>query len=418
MQSFYTGENMTKYIISLDFDGCFFNTKYLEALKSQPLIRTQAMIKENVTLIDYINSQTAAVDSVTLMVGSNRQSNKLDMRNGLKHTKYSFKSSDQTNSGSCYSAMEHFCKELNRQLLQSKDEKKEKFRVDKFLLADLYNEKEDGFSFDMALKEIAWDKIDLPAHQDASGNESAELIEEHQLHPETITDNTKISLLYAQIHKIAASPSANITDSILFEFIDDLDTILEQISKFFSEHTDLLPKNVTLKLVQYPHKEGIFLYQTIKGKGEIDYNYKQNVIALTKLAGFEISGDLSKALKISNIYSVVNEFMENRNLQKAPTISPVIHKSNKRKFFSSTINDVSDSKADKEEKNEEKSFKLTLPLHLQKAPTISPSSPRSKKGSFFSSTINEDSDNKSDKEGEIEEESIIKTQPVFKRARM
>lgn len=61
-------------------------------------------------------------------------------------------------------------------------------------------------------------------------------------------DESKVSLLFAQM-QLASMQNPN--DDIVFNFYDDRQDIVEGLQKFYTEHPELIPKNVTLNLVGY-----------------------------------------------------------------------------------------------------------------------------------------------------------------------
>ena len=102
----------------------------------------------------------------------------------------------------------------------------------------------------------------------------------HELHDKAINDKTKVTLLYTQMHKIA---SEHPDDTILFDFYDDQNYILNSLKYTFAVHPDLIPKNVTLNLKQYDGK-CLSNIKSIQGEGRIDFNYADNIKLLLQHA--------------------------------------------------------------------------------------------------------------------------------------
>jgi hypothetical protein len=93
-------------------------------------------------------------------------------------------------------------------------------------------------------------------------------------HPASVPDNSKIGLLYAQMHKVA---SENPTATILFDFYDDKESILKNLLEFYQEHLHLIPTNVALSIYQYDGKQLGRVAPVLQGQGEIDRNYKETI---------------------------------------------------------------------------------------------------------------------------------------------
>jgi hypothetical protein len=117
---------------------------------------------------------------------------------------------------------------------------------DSFLLADLYGNLQGGKLFQRA--------IDLSY----AGP-----------HTDWIFDFTKITLLYAQMHRHAY---LNLKDEIFFDFYDDKHEILRCLANFYSDHSELIPRNMTLRLHHYSGFVPIPM-MSIMGIGLIDRSY-------------------------------------------------------------------------------------------------------------------------------------------------
>ena len=100
------------------------------------------------------------------------------------------------------------------------------------------------------------------------------------IHTRYMVDESKLILLYAQIHQIA---NLYPKKSIVFDFYDDrgrsskheLD-IIKNLFCFFSEYPHLLPAKLTLRLALYRGHEAFF-YTDIQGTGMIDSQYAVTV---------------------------------------------------------------------------------------------------------------------------------------------
>lgn len=227
-------------VYSLDYDGCLAHLGFLSAKQKNILAANK----------DFINLLKVSPNPKIAYVGSNRQSALDDLAN-----------SHADERGSCYPAIHAMSKELNAVL-------------DPFLLSDLYNDLPDGTSFKMALEQIASNQKDYhPA--------GIKLINDF---PNWIHDESKLTLLYAQIHKVA---SEHPKDMINFHFFDDREDLLDNLHAYFSKYPESIPANVTLKLNQYrgpvdkfdkPIEPLIREYAPIQGtRTTFDANYRQTV---------------------------------------------------------------------------------------------------------------------------------------------
>ena len=63
-----------------------------------------------------------------------------------------------------------------------------------------------------------------------------------------VFDDSKFTLLYAQLHKFA---SENPDVDIDYDFYDDRKNIFQPLHTVFKNYPHLLPKNVTLKMHEY-----------------------------------------------------------------------------------------------------------------------------------------------------------------------
>lgn len=230
---------MTIEVYSFDFDGCLANIDYLSSDKKD-------IIKSNQRLLDFIKQ---TVNRLIVFVGSNRQCFDDDYTNSFDDSR-----------GSCYSAIQTITNYIGAIL-------------DKFLLADIYNNLNSGTSFDDALTHLDERQKDY----------KADTIKNNPFFPNWIHDESKLTILYAQIHKIALE---NPTEPIEFNFVDDRADLLENLHTYFSKYPELIPQNVRLNLKQYIgesvlSEQGLdpFIkhYAPVQGIGRLDVNYPNTV---------------------------------------------------------------------------------------------------------------------------------------------
>ncbi len=216
---------MTIRVLSFDFDGCLFNMqKYI-------IPKEKDVVKSNQPFLENLKQENPEFTKAYTFVGSNRQSYQVDMMNSI------------FGKGSCFPAVRTVSDYLGTQL-------------DPFLLADVFGDLDSGTSYARAMDN-----------------------EYQGTHIDWLFDETKVIILYAQMHKIALE---NPDEQILFDFFDDRGNksdkkdILENLSDFYSKHLDLIPANVTLRLNHY-EGDAVTRIKEIPGSGFIDMNYRQTV---------------------------------------------------------------------------------------------------------------------------------------------
>lgn len=111
-----------------------------------------------------------------------------------------------------------------------------------------------------------------------------------------VDNDEKIVLLYAQVHRCSLRFSEQ---TIIYTFVDDREDILESLKLFYSNHTDLIPTNVTLRLVLYNHHNLLTTTPTtlhkIQGTGNANNSYPAVVNAL-RTAQYRQPNSWEKAL--------------------------------------------------------------------------------------------------------------------------
>ena len=224
---------MTIHVLSFDFDGCLFNRSYISAVIKDKT--DNDVIRHNVALFEKIKTEGTSFSKTITFIGSNRQSKQTDDTNALCG-----------NKGSCFPTIQIVSQHLNTEL-------------DTFLLADIHGELEDGESYARAMN-----------------------INYRGEHADWWFDETKASILYAQMHRVA---TLNPTETIVFDFYDDrVAPILLSLKNFFIKNPSLIPKNVTLNLQHYEGGDTIAPPMTkICGEGMIDTNYHQTVKDMCKI---------------------------------------------------------------------------------------------------------------------------------------
>lgn len=217
-------DEFNKYACSIDCDGALLHAQ----------MREKDVISKNIHLLKYLNQyielfklsgQNPKV-CFFVFLGSNRQSKRTDDYNAK---------SNNTCSG--FQAIQKVAEYLG-------------VTLDKFLMADLYNDLDPGTSFNKATMGIVG------------------------FHGDWIFDHSKVTLLYAQMHKLAQTYP---NEKIRFDFFDDRRDILNGLYAFFSQNPELIPKNVVLGLNVYEGDRSPVHLSDIKGTGIIDGDYQQTV---------------------------------------------------------------------------------------------------------------------------------------------
>lgn len=143
-------------------------------------------------------------------------------------------------------------------------------------------------------------------------------------------DESKLILLYAQMHKIA---SENPDAIIHFHFLDDLEeknsksSILPNLRDFFRKHSGLISGNVVLHLHHYECNHYKKEIAVIEGQGDIDYNYRENTQKMVDAAFGKKKRDYSlDAIQFFNACDDdgLDNFKLNRVTQKKLDELPVV----------------------------------------------------------------------------------------------
>ncbi|MGQ3892297.1 hypothetical protein [Legionella sp. CNM-4043-24] len=226
--------------ISFEFNGCLLT----QSSKSN-------IIRDNKELLDGIRKASTRYQSTTLFIGSYCQS----IRDDRAHSR---------DYGSIYPFFLQLAEHLGA-------------KADRFLLASLYNNLSDEEIFDTALRRL---NENHPGYDDSKLKGTPVF--------DWLYDDSKLSILYAQIHKFA---SEHPEDTLHFSFYDHNVTVLEGLQTFFHSYPYLLPGSLTLQLVHYQgavDETGkkiiplITAYEPLTGTGTINREYH---LAIKEMAG-------------------------------------------------------------------------------------------------------------------------------------
>lgn len=261
-------------VISLDFDGCIFNRNYVYSEFPDRLIR------HNQDFLDALSERIAAENfqKVWLMVGSNRQDVYTDLWNAAR-----------VNKGSCAPALQQLLAAFKSQ----PELKNIDIDIDRFLMGDLYGGHKPGTTFDLLL----------------GGNTKLEGFP-------WLFDNSKFTLLYAQMHKLALE---NSDADIVFDFYDDNPLILQALFDFLEANKDFVPENLQLRLHQYDGDAISDNFKPIKGERPADPYYEGNIFRFGECAGLSYLLHLAKFDEYNFISLLKDENLEEfRKLRETP----------------------------------------------------------------------------------------------------
>ena len=238
------------YVFAPDADGCLFHHAYRKSLVPD-------VVAHNSELLDFVAQQAVGSSQFLVLVGSNRQSPEIDVACRKK-----------TKTASVFIAIEAVSGHL-------------KATLNKFLLADIFFDRPDGDSFQY-------------------GTDSS-----YKCVNRFYIDNTKLILLYAQMHHIA---NLNPREKIIYDFYDDRGLmpdskkeILEHLDEFFTRYPEMIPINVSLRLNHYGNSRIITPIKQIEGAGIIDANYRRTVKSM-----YEMTTQATPVIKDGLIYSALH----------------------------------------------------------------------------------------------------------------
>lgn len=255
---------------SLDMDGCVFHENYLRTIldNCKGFQYTEDIVKHNPGLIGFLVKTEEDAQHI-LMLGTNRQDFETDQQNSCSRHTISGPNA-LTQIASRLEKNHHPC------------------TVNKFMMVEVYHpDLPSGAVFDSILIK---DQTHLRAAAEAASPTAAAAMarskHRHRTPKEEARatfDASKITLLYAQMHKIA---SENPSSQIVYRFHDDKREILQGLRRVFAARPDLIPHNVTLECYAYKGRETIagpaeptlppaddLLPKRIKGTGAIDSSY-------------------------------------------------------------------------------------------------------------------------------------------------
>lgn len=270
-------------VISVEFNDCLYSQGYKFYNKKKSLDIENPFFLTNNRFISRLaeNITDGNFAQAHLLIGSSRQDPYTDR--------------DQSYLDETPSCVYSFGT-LTEALTKSVYNNQSKCRVipDEFLLGDVYFQQQDYSTFDAIQKSY-----------DREGKFTPAFTQQVDTRNKALFDSSYVSLLYAQIHKLA---SQHPNDDIEFDYYHADGQTLNDLHNFFTQHSSLIPDNVRLKLHQYKgefedkfkpgsqtelveRKDELLIQSTfedILGNGAIDYNYRRNTIRLAESAGVNV----------------------------------------------------------------------------------------------------------------------------------
>lgn len=269
---------------SFDYDGCMAIFNHFKFSSSD----WEICISRIHVIAEILNSALKEdVEQILLLNGSARQSARHDI-----YCRIYFFDRNGSDSGSAF----YFLTELEKYLKlsmkkkfvveQEREKYAAKIKIVSFLMSDLRDKGAHDRNFNIAINSPCFDKL---------YSEKDELVTVYNTSTDIIKgDETKISLVYAQMQKLA---SENENKSITFHFYDDSYSIISDLFFAYSYNLDLIPKNVKLFIHCYPLS--IYSYTQVpeknfsfQGTGTADKNYTENSQSLRDLLNSNLSQNL------------------------------------------------------------------------------------------------------------------------------
>lgn len=232
------------------------STQFNDALNALEAPYRECFDKENqrLTKQDLATIRVNTLNKMNInifLVGSSRQSSKLNNRNKSYH-----REPVSLGQGRQY-VYQADCIFSAVEMLQEFFDN-DNVLLNKLLLPDCFNNLSLGTTFKYTRGPNCIEQNDLP-----------------------VFDHSKVLIIYAQAHELAKFyPKKQINLSL----IDDKDSILNALNEYFSKTPAMLPHNVTLSLVHYNGKQEPSLRHTIGGVGNIDEEYSKTIRIMGKKA--------------------------------------------------------------------------------------------------------------------------------------
>lgn len=302
---FKTDSQPHLHVLSFDFDKCLYNQVYLSAmhtvLNANPNLTWGEFLEAQNEALSHANKeflvgiardvQSSACDTLTLCLGSARQSHQDDWVNRLYGAKI---------SGSAHYALLM----LKHQLAFLLQGSGKHISVDIFylLLADIYSKLNTGTAYKMALNAMH-DNFSTWSPQQARRLKATAF----SAHPHWVFDESKLTIVYAQIQQLAID---NPLARIHYNFYDDRLDILQNLADFLSANqtTFPIPRHLTVTLNQYM-KGKLKKITTIQGEGDVDHGYREKIQRVIALVGGK-----TNHYDYVNIFNIITEIQHKHRM--------------------------------------------------------------------------------------------------------
>ncbi|MGE3920979.1 MAG: hypothetical protein AB7F64_08660, partial [Gammaproteobacteria bacterium] len=277
------------YILeSLDADGCLLNPNFAESREHtlDVVLHNQHLLQE---IIDTAQSYQDGKTQVQLQVisGSNRGDLKYDQSNSKQASLY---------KGPYFQQLIAFTTALFEQLTKNGIP----VQFHPFIMADLYADLPPGTSVEKILNFWANTVANGQLRKFLEGHSilGNPVWQEHEnllvqyysqnfdpniQHACWVFDESKITLLYAQMHMAACQALNDPNARIIFNFRDDREDILTELNEYFEKYPGLIPENMVLNLYQYNGTAKSKLFASIQGTGEVDRDYKNTIKSIANI---------------------------------------------------------------------------------------------------------------------------------------
>jgi hypothetical protein len=245
------------YVSLIDYDlclahkGCFDNNHFYPE---------RIVTHNNVLKNDLLNSAAKInADIIVVSSGSNRESQEVEQANAIGKE-----------NGSSLPRLKEFHARISEEA-KKQNKKNLEVKFDDYLITDSFTNEPAGTTFK---------RMEADLKDEKKPDYIKPYIEQGFQHADFSFDHSKILNIYAKVHRLA---SENSDADIVCDLNDDSMGILNDLTKFYSKHSDLLPNNVTLRLKHYDGtQEEIDTVAMIQGTGKIDHNYGENILKLVK----------------------------------------------------------------------------------------------------------------------------------------
>lgn len=266
---------------SFDADNCLYNKDYYRS--TNPLIQGDVIAANNKLLSgikDEINTQNC--NDVRIFIGSARQDIIIDFLNTFLKSQGIKKQKLNVTPETAVETIQKIAEAI------SKDCPNTRIAIEKMLMADITSDHSNGHAFSAFINSVnstAETLTDIKSKINFLTGLSSALKRHFKGHSQwSINDETKCSIVYAQVHKLAEEFDRNGEKAnIVFNFYDDREDITNDVQHLFEARRDLLPHNVTLNVYQYNGDTPV-LKSSIKGTGVVDVFYRRTIRQISEKA--------------------------------------------------------------------------------------------------------------------------------------